>query len=90
MTTDSGVPHCSAKRCIFGCHIPKMLMRRPLRLVCSSLFCLTTASLSTGDKLPNSDELRLFDEGLSLIPKWLEEAGLDQKAINFADAVGNC
>ena len=39
------------------------------------------ASLPAGDKLPNSSELRLLDEGLSLIAKWLEEAGLDQKAI---------
>jgi len=39
------------------------------------------ANLPTGDKLPNSDELRLLDEGLSLIAKWLEEAGLDKKAI---------
>ncbi|MGB7444203.1 MAG: hypothetical protein WA919_24315 [Coleofasciculaceae cyanobacterium] len=39
------------------------------------------ATLPAGNELPNSHELQLLDESLSLIAKWLEEAGLDQKAI---------
>ena len=39
------------------------------------------AALPAGDGLPNSNELRQLSEGLSLIAKWMEEAGLDKKAI---------
>jgi len=39
------------------------------------------ATLPTGDGLPDSQELQLLDEGLSLIAQWLKEAGLEQKAI---------
>lgn len=39
------------------------------------------AALPTGESLPNSEELRLLDEGLSLISKWMEEAGVNKEVI---------
>lgn len=39
------------------------------------------AALPSGDGLPNTEELRLLDEGLNLISKWLESAGIGQEAI---------
>jgi hypothetical protein len=39
------------------------------------------ATLPSGEGLPNASALQHLDEGLSLLAKWLEEAGLDGKAI---------
>jgi len=39
------------------------------------------AALPQTDEFPLDNELQQLDQGLSLIAKWLEEAGLDQRAI---------
>lgn len=39
------------------------------------------AALPSGDDLPNTDSLRLLFEGLSLICKWMESAGITSVAI---------
>lgn len=39
------------------------------------------AALPSGDSLPNSSELLKLDEGLNLISKWMESAGMTKLAI---------
>lgn len=39
------------------------------------------AQLPQGDEMPLDNELQQLDQGLQLIAKWLEEAGLDKRAI---------
>jgi hypothetical protein len=41
------------------------------------------AALPQGEQLPLKDQLQQLEGGLSLIAKWLEEAGLEQRAITL-------